>query len=491
MPGNGQMHRAPSQQKLADRGATAAHRTELACDHAPAVDSLAVSASRRSRRRSILLILAMTAGGFGLTLQVFYPGVMTEDARYVYEDIAKGFLGDWQSPVMTVLWSLIDPIAPGSGSMFLLTATLYWLAFGLLAITIASRSVWLAIALLLLAVFSPAFVFLGIIWRDVLLASTWLLSAALSFAFADRNTRTRMPIQAIALCLLAVGVLLRPNALIAAPVLGAYIAWPSRFSWKRAAIFFVPATLGFFALVQVVYYGVLGAVRQNPLQSIMIYDLGGISHFAGQNQFPGAWTASEAAMLTASCYEPTDWGIYWNYGACDFVMKRLEREKLFGSPAIVDAWRRAVTNHPNAYLQHRARLMWNFLAGANSTLWTQDVHDPSKSALADRSGFTAVRNMHDALKPTPLFRTGPWLLACIAVCALAWRRRDTPSGAFALGVCGSAAVYLLTFFVVGVASDFRYAYWAVLAGIAGFVALAARSLEHSAPRGGARSVPRG
>jgi hypothetical protein len=37
-------------------------------------------------------------------------------------------------------------------------------------------------------------------------------------------------------------------------------------------------------------------------------------------------------------------------------------------------------------------------------------------------------------------------------------------GAFALGVCGSAAIYVLSFFAVGVASDFRYGYWAVLAG---------------------------
>ena len=43
---------------------------------------------------------------------------MTYDAKFVYEDIAKHTLGDWQSPAMTVLWRLIDPIAPGSGSMF-------------------------------------------------------------------------------------------------------------------------------------------------------------------------------------------------------------------------------------------------------------------------------------------------------------------------------------------------------------------------------------
>jgi len=38
-----------------------------------------------------------------------------------------------------------------------------------------------------------------------------------------------------------------------------------------------------------------------------------------------------------------------------------------------------------------------------------------------------------------------------------------------LGVCGSAAVYVLSFLFVGVASDFRYGYWAVLATIVGIV----------------------
>jgi len=432
--------------------------------------------STRSRG-SVLLIFAMIAAGFGLTLLVFYPGVMTYDARFVYEDIAKGFLGDWQSPAMTVLWSLIDPIAPGSGSMFLLIVTFYWLAFGLLVFTIARRSVWRAFVLLLLAVSPPAFVFVGIIWRDVLFASTWLLAAALSFAVADCDAKLRMPIQAMALGLLALGVLLRPNALIAAPILVAYIAWPEQFSWKRAAIILVPAAVGLFALVQVVYYGALGATRQHPLQSIMVFDLGGISHFTKQNQFPVSWTAAETALLTTGCYRATEWDIYWRHEPCRFVMDRLEREKLFGSPTIVDAWKRAIANHPGAYLQHRAAFMWNFMTGVHLTMWTHDLDDPSKMALADRSAFTALRMLHDALKPTPLFHAGPWLLICIAVCAFAWRRRNTPSGTFAIGVCGSAAVYMLTFFAVGVASDFRYAYWAVLASITGAVAVAQGPLE--------------
>ncbi len=438
----------------------------LPADSAPAAATLS--------RRSIWLIATMIAAGFALTLYVFYPGVMTYDARFVYEDIAKGTLGDWQSPAMTVLWALIDPLAPGPASMFLLIVTLYWLAFGLLAYTLARHSIWLAVVLLMLALSPPAFVFQGIIWRDVLFANSWLLAAVLSFATADRNAKLRVLAQAIALGLLVLGVLLRPNALIAAPLLAVAILWPLRFSWKRAAIFYVPIGIASFALVQLIYYGALGATRQHPLHSIMVFDLGGISHFTKQNQFPAAWTAPETALLTTGCYQPTQWDIYWRFEPCEFVMHKLEGDKIFGTPALSKAWVRVIFKHPIAYLEHRAAFMWNFVARGNLTMWTEDVYNPSKKVFPDRPAFNALVAMHDALKPTPLFHAGTWLILCIAVCAFAWRRRDTPSGALAIGVCGSATVYVLTFFTVGVASDFRYGYWAVLAGIAGAAALFTR-----------------
>jgi hypothetical protein len=429
--------------------------------------------SRPPRRRVRVAVIALIAAGYGLTLAIFYPGIMTYDAKFVYEDIAKGVLGDWQSPVMTVLWGAIDPVAPGAASMFLLIATCYWLGFGLVAFALARRSIRLALLLPLLALAPPAFVLVGIIWRDVLFATTWLLAAAIVFAAAERGTRFRVTSQALALALCAFGVLLRPNALIAAPILAAYIAWPKQMSVKRTAILFVPAMAGFFALVQVIYYGALGATRQHPLQSIMVFDLGGISYFSKENQFPVSWSEAENALLLNSCYQPTQWDIYWRLEPCDFVMRKVEREaKLFGTSALSDAWARAILRHPLAYLEHRAAFMWNFLAGNNITMWLADVERPTQNVFADRPAFAALVWLHDRLKPTPLFRTGSWLLICIMVCAFAWRRRQTPDGAFALGVCGSAAVYVLTFFAVGVASDFRYGYWAVLAGIVGGVAAA-------------------
>jgi hypothetical protein len=433
-----------------------------------------LSPDRRSVQRHLYMaVAALIAAGYGLTLLIFYPGVMTYDAKFVYEDIAKGALGDWQSPVMTVLWGLIDPVAPGAASMFLLIAASYWLGFGLLAFALARRASRLALLLPLLALLPPAFVFAGIIWRDVLFATCWLLAAAIAFAVADGRARLRVPAQALALALCAFGVLLRPNALIAGPILAAYLAWPMRISPKRTAILLVPAMAGLFGLVQLVYYGALGATRQYPLQSIMVFDLGGISHFAKQNQFPVNWNGQETALLLDGCYQPTQWDIYWRLDPCDFVMRKIEREeKLFGTPAIAEAWARAVVRHPVAYLQHRAAFMSNFLVGNNLTMWVADVERPSAAVFPDRAAFVALVSVHDMLKPTPLFQAGSWLFVCIVVCGFAWRRRDGPEGAFALGVCGSAAVYVLSFFAVGVASDFRYAYWAVLAAIAGGVVVA-------------------
>jgi hypothetical protein len=427
------------------------------------------------RRLYLAVAVLITAAGYGLTLAIFYPGIVTFDAKFVYEYIAKGVLGDWQSPVMTVLWGVIDPIAPGPGSMFLLIATSYWLGFGLLALAVARRSSRAALLLPLLALLPPAFVFVGIIWRDVLFAISWLLAAAIVFAAAERGARLRVPVQVLALALCGFGVLLRPNAVIAAPILGAYIAWPCRMHLKRTAILFLPAMVGFFGLVHVVYYGALGATRQHPLQTIMVFDLGGISHFTKQNQFPVTWSEPESMLLLNTCYQPTQWDIYWRLEPCEFVMRKVEREeRLFGTPVITDAWARAVMRHPLAYLRHRSAFMWNFLAGDNLTMWLADVEHPAATIFPDRPIFRALVRLHDRLNPTPLFQAGSWLVACIVVCGVGWRRRETREGAFALGVCGSAAVYVLSFFAVGVASDFRYGYWAVLASIAGGVVASSR-----------------
>jgi hypothetical protein len=428
----------------------------------------------RETDRTALLVVGLATGGFALTLYIFYPGIMTFDSLYVYKDTVNRAFGDWQSPVMLALWMVIDPIAPGPGSIFLLTAALYWLAFTIVAIGVARHSPRLALLVPVLGLSPPAFVLVGVIWRDILFGVSWLLAAGLVFLAFDRDRKIRIPLQVCAFALVAFGVLLRPNALVAAPLLAAYVVWPSHFRWRRAVLFYMPAALGLFALVQVTYYGVFGAERQHPLQSIMVFDLGGISRFADENMFPGSWTDEESALITRGCYKPVGWDIYWTQNPCMFVMERLENEKLFGTSALARAWRHAIVRHPMAYLQHRAIFQWTFLADMSLAMWSRDLDDPDKIAFADKPRLMALKSVNDALNLTPLFRAGAWLLFNIALCIFAWRRRDTPTGAFVIGISGSAAVYVMTFFAVGVSTDLRYAYWAVLAALTGTIAVMQR-----------------
>jgi hypothetical protein len=324
-----------------------------------------------------------------------------------------------------------------------------------------------------LALAPPAFFFIGLIWRDVLFGVIWLVAAVLAFAAADIAARLRLVLQAIALLLVAFGVLLRPNAVIAAPLLAAYALWPRRFEAKRTAIAVVPALLLFAALVPAVYYGLLGAKRQNPLHSILVFDLGGITHVTGANQFPAAWNDEQTALLTSRCYDPVRWDSYWYVDPCLFVMRRLERpdDVIFGTARLSAAWRRAVAAHPFAYLAHRATFMWQFLGRSNLVLPVWDWAPPD-AAYGKRPALQPLLELHAALQPTLLFRPGLWLILAGAVLALAWRRRGTPAGAMGVSVSACAMVYVGTFFAVGVAADFRYAYWCVLATLAGAVATA-------------------
>ena len=221
--------------------------------------------------------------------------------------------------------------------------------------------------------------------------------------------------------------------------------------------------------MQLVYYGALNAKKQHPLHSMFVFDLGGISHFTEQNQFPVTFTPEQKRFGPTATTRLLEHLL--ERRPCKFVMAKLEGEKIFGTPALCGAWLRAIVAHPLAYLQHRAAFMRTFLFEDNLTLWTLDVDDPRLYLYTNRPAFMTLRAIDDALKKTPLMRAGTWLLVDIVVLAFAWRRRETPEGAFAIGTCGSAAVYVLTFFAVGVATDFRYAYWAVLAAITSTVVL--------------------
>lgn len=425
-------------------------------------------------RGASIAIAVLLLAGFTLTLAVFYPGYMTVDAEWVYKAIAAG-LGDWQSPAMSIVWKWIDPIAPGSLSMLLLMALLYWASFALIAFTVARYTARLGIATVLLAFAPPALFFVGIIWRDVLFADVWLCAAALTYATARWPLYKRWPVQALAMILVAFGVLLRPNAIIAAPLIAAYVAWPAAFHLKRVAVVLIPGIVVGYGLIHIAYYTILDVKREHPLHSVFVFDLGGITYYSGENRFPVTFTPEQTKMLlTSQCYNPSRWDYYWHIEPCDFVMQRLQNDgNIFGTPRLVDAWRDAVLSDPLAYLKHRATFMGTFLGRDVLLVPVLDLNEPNRQVHARNPLFMAMIAVQNALQPIWVMSLGFWLLIAILVCAFAWPLRTTAAGAFALGTTGSAIIYVLSFLPFGVAADFRYGYWCVLASLTGAVAVMA------------------
>jgi hypothetical protein len=427
-----------------------------------------------ARLATAMLVVALFAAGIALTLRVFYPGVMTFDGLYVHMAAMKGVYGDWQSPVMVAIWRLIDPLAPGAASMFYLTIALYWGGFAVLALALWRTRPLVALLVPLLAVSPPAFVIAGVIWRDVLFTAGWLLAAALALAVAGRRWPLRLPVQAIALALVAAGVLIRPNTIIAASILAVYVIWPAAISLKRSVIAFVPVMAALAGLVHLVYYGVLDAKREHVIHSLFVYDLAGITHFSGRNVFPVTWSPEEQRFLTTACYDPRLWDVYWNRD-CKFVMERLEKQEgLFGTPALTRAWKDAILAEPRAYVTHRSTVMWTLLTGDHLVGWFIDVDNPSATLRPDDPVFRRFDDIHEVLRKTPIFRIGLWTFACLVLTLAAWRRRREPDGAFMVATSASAFIYVASYWPIAVAADYRYGYWAVLAALAGFAMFLAR-----------------
>jgi hypothetical protein len=429
------------------------------------------------------LVLVLVGIGLAVTWRVFSPGIVNWDSGWIRDMARTGRFEDWQSPVMGLIWRWIEALGiEGAFGMFALTVGLFWLGVLLLALEAARHSTARAALVALMGLAPPVFVILGVVWRDVFFASLWLLAVALAVTSLDRVGGARWLLRGMAVILILVGFLCRSNALFAAPILLTYAVRPDWFSWKRLAVAYLPLVVALFAVMQVVFYGVLQAERKHALHSVFVFDLAGISHYSGKSAFPVTYTPEQTAMIETSCYNPAYWDAVWLWEPCSFVMKGLTRpeDPWFGTPRLRAVWLDAVRTHPFAYARHRLAYFNALLTRQNLVLWTIDVLNPEvfkgqPQVRTDDAVFMAHRRMTETLHAaTPIYRTGLYLALAVVLSALGWRRRDGADGALALALGLSAVVFVSTYAVFGVAAEYRYGLWATFASLFGLALVALR-----------------
>jgi hypothetical protein len=428
------------------------------------------SPSAPSRLVAPLVALALCA----TQLAVIFPGELISDSRdQLHQAISHQYL-DWHPPIMAYVWSWLLRINGNPGLLLVLHQSLHWLGFGLIAdgffrVRMPGRA-WLVLA----AGAFPVFLFYDReIVKDVGMGSGLVAGFGMIFWFlVQRKSIPWWMLLLSGLCILY-GALIRTNAIFAiGPMLLLYFARAREFGLIKIVGCSMLTALVALPLSNWINHDLIGAKAQDPLRSLQIYDLMGVAVHSGDIGVLGGRAPPMARI--ASCYTSYWWDPYSPWGICQDVSNDLEyvADDLYAvTPYRAERsalWRRAILEHPVAYLAHR-------LSHFNSSIYffVPSVSYRYSKAPEVRSGERAFAQREiyfDYLKKNFLFWPVFWL--ALGVCALPFLKPSVaapPVIVCARALITSGLLYSAAYLFIGVATETRYYYWSIMAIMLGII----------------------
>ena len=403
-----------------------------------------------------------------LGLYVGLPGQLSTDSVIqLYEGRTLHFIS-FNPPLMSLLLGALDRVGNAPVEFVVISQAMLsasaWLVFAQSRRVTMPRLVLAAIVLL-----NPVLlIYVGIVWKDVLLAHSVAL-AYLLIAWLRQRRKPMTPVLAvIVLVLLTVIVGARQQGLLFAIPAGLWAATTLRSSWRTrvvAAIAFLALPLAANRLVD--FYA--STARVNPhvdpvatgWRTLMTFDLAGVLANGGALPAGTAPGLADELRQVSRHYSPyrvdTLTGDGQEYGALDGAQAgRL--------------WYGVIAANPGAYLRHRAAYFVALLGlgdmGQCLPIYT-GVAGPVIHGSVDRDltallGLTAgpthasaqVLESYEERVKSPLFIH----VAYAAVLALIglWLFRRSDYVLATLAVC--SLLYLASYAILGIACDFRYGY---------------------------------
>jgi len=418
--------------------------------------------------------------GLALTLLAFWPGYLSWDSAYQWQQARTGVLDPAHPPLMVRLWQGSRLVLPDPGGLLLLQASLWWAAMAAFAQALGGGAARRAATTLVAGAWPPLLALLPHLWKDVWMMAAFAAAVAL---LAAEWRAPRAGLRLAALLALAAGVAFRLNALPAALPLLAWLAWrqwPGR--WRTAAM-----TLGLVLAVQglATLANLAPGARATPVWPVIaLWDIAAVSITEDTLLFPPDWV--EPGLTVDDLRR--DFSPYVNVPSFASGQLRLNfyydyTPAQFGE--LRRAWLALPLEHPRAYLAHRATVS-AYLLGLHPRehpdyLVLQPTIVPlgDNPAVAPPSGsvHAALQPRLDALVDTPLFAAWIYLLLAAAVAAFAARRR-APGDGLVVAVAGSAWTLALPLALAAPSSDFRYLGWSVAAAVLATLLAAAPAPAH-------------
>jgi hypothetical protein len=422
----------------------------------------------RSLAASGAVLFSLVAVLFALNVALHYPGTMNNDSINQYAEAVSGRYTDWHPPVMAWLWSVLRHLGDGPGPFLVLHLALYWAGFGLLADGMRRMGHPRTAVLIALAGAFPPFLYLNAsVVKDVGMVASWLAAIGLLFWYRAQGRRIPLYSGAAVAALLLYGTLVRSNALFALGPVVLYALAPAR--WLRArrlmAGAVVIAVLA-LPLTQQLNRVLFDPQSREPVNSLFLFDLLGIAaHAHDPSLLEPRATLSAADLKT--CYTPYWWDPLSPWGRCQALVHRPDDDHATFGEGMPAQWARTIASHPLAYAEHRLKHFNSeilFAVPPKHIRLTPEYQtgDPDHPPL---DIVTANDIRFDLLRKNPFVWPVTWLAWGLGLLVFLERQPALNQVLLARALIVSALGYSGAYLIVGVATDMRYHYWSLIAGL--------------------------
>lgn len=407
--------------------------------------------------------------GIALTVMCYYPGYMSDDSIKQLTQATSGHFTDWQSPLMSGVWSGFDALIPGPLGMLIFHNLMFWLGLTLLVRQALARRLWSYPLILAMGLFPPILALLGTIWKDVGMASALLLACSLLFQAQQRQRGLAWCAAQLAL-FYASGV--RHNAAVAvlplalwAGIIAQHLFLPRT---RKPVLIGIGVGLTLFVVLNLASWTVnqrLTAGRTTyPLQQILLHDLVAISISTDQVLLPGYLKEDITIENLKSIYTINE--IVPMFCCSDAPRHFKQTTDASEFSELKTTWLEVVPRHWRPYLAHRRAIFMNQLGIGRATVylpfWSGIDPNPFgitlRHSLCNRTVMWCLTKLKDSL----LFRG--WLYVLILVLYLVvvffppfGQHRDAVWAIASSGLC-----YALAYLFVSTTSDFRMHWWTVV-----------------------------
>ena len=446
--------------------------------------------SLRVFSQSPILLIAIAIIGFLISLVFFYPGYRSPDSEWqLCQALSQCDMDSWHPISMTVVWKVLLRVTGGFVPMMLILQLLmFWAGALLFSLWVWQRTRKWQLAILPLALgFLPNVLnIIGVIWKDVQMASALLLATGLVInTYNSKKTWLKIVGAVVSFMLLAYATSVRTNAIFA--VLPLIVLFVSSYN-KPPKPFQKALTIALIAVSLVSVNPLLNVIfkpQPGPSASTMYaYDI--------VNILPASRIADEApeqirpALLAISrCSIENNQRTnltFWNCISQNEVISSFGG----GSLSVLKSyWLSTVKSYPLRYISQKIETYIQFIfSDDGQSVWSNGGDIFSQDGIYNRYNSSISRSLRSVVYGYTMdfgykyfsfiYKPWFWLLAALTLMIYAKRLKEYRLWVYLL--CASAIMYILSYAPGSLTSDYRYIYWSVVSVlIAGIVTTVGRS----------------